>query len=444
MTDKKLIETARFAAAKAKQFGAKDARISLSRSRDVSVEWRDGRLDRIQESTKQSLSITLFVDGRYSVNGTSDIRDAAVEKYIENAVAATKLLAPDPHRMLPDPSRYENMFDGDLGIYDAGIPSVKPESRLHTARDIEAAVRDIDTDKLAVSVTGGVSDYEYESICLNTNGLEATEQGTSTWREATVSIKDGEDKRPMGGGYGGGTHLAELPTPEKVAAEAMQRAVDQIGSKQAPTGKYELLVENRAVPSLCRHLLGVLSGSAVQQRRSFLEDKLGQEVASPLLTITSDPHLKGGLSSAAWDSEGMATVVRPVFEKGVLKTFFLDTYYASKLGKEPTSGSSSNLVWQGGTRDAATMLKDVKKGIFLTSFLGGNSNDTTGDFSLGIRGFYVENGRIVHPVSEMNLAGNHLEFWKQVVEIGADPWPYSSNRSPSLRFKDVQCSGGEG
>jgi PmbA protein len=139
----------------------------------------------------------------------------------------------------------------------------------------------------------------------------------------------------------------------------------------------------------------------------------------------------------------MATAKLPVFEKGVLKTFLLDTYYASKLGVAPTTGGFANLIWSAGKRDAAQMIKRIKKGIFINSFLGGNSNDTTGDFSLGIRGFYILNGEPVHPISEMNLAGNHLSFWNALQEIGADPWPYSSNRAPSLRFEHVQCSGGE-
>jgi PmbA protein len=126
----------------------------------------------------------------------------------------------------------------------------------------------------------------------------------------------------------------------------------------------------------------------------------------------------------------------------VLKTFFLDTYYASKMNVQPTTGGPANLVWALGTRDADAMIKNMKKGIFITSFLGGNSNDTTGDFSLGIRGFYVEKGNLIHPISEMNMAGNHLSLWSALKEVGSDPYAYSENLAPSLRFENVQCSGG--
>lgn len=138
----------------------------------------------------------------------------------------------------------------------------------------------------------------------------------------------------------------------------------------------------------------------------------------------------------------MATRKRPVFEDGVLRTYFLDTYYASKLGFEPTSGDFGNLVWRPGSRSGAQLVGTLKKGIYVTSFVGGNSNSTTGDLSLGIKGFFVEDGKIVHPVSEMNLAGNHLEIWKALDEVGSDPFPYAANRVPSLLLRQMTCSGG--
>ena len=171
---------------------------------------------------------------------------------------------------------------------------------------------------------------------------------------------------------------------------------------------------------------------------------MGKQVTASILDITDQPHLPRGLGSTSWDGEGMATKRRKVYDRGVLKTFFLDTYYGSKLGMEPTTGGPSNLVWKTGTRDAAEMVRGMDEGLFVTSFLGGNSNATTGDFSMGIKGFYVKGGKIVHPVSEMNIAGNHLELWNQLVEVGNDPWRYGTNRVPTLCFRDVSCSGCKG
>lgn len=444
MIDKTLMELAKSAAKAATDAGASDARITASRSRDVTVEWRDKKLDRIRESTKQSLTVTLFVDGRYSVNNTSDVRDASVKKYVEDAVRATRYLAPDKHRFLPDPKRYEGMVTDDLEIYDPAIQAVSPQQRLAVAAELEEAARTGGDASLIASVTSEVSDYEYRSVCLNTNGLEAGEQGTSTWRSCSVSVKDRDDRRPRGSAYGGGTFAEDLPPCGEVGRDAYKKAVEQMGSRQADTGRYEVIVLNRATPTLSRHLFAPLFGGALQQKRSFMDGKLGDRVAAEILTVTSNPHLKRGLASTAWDSEGMATQPLAVVDRGLLKTFFLDTYYASKLGMSPTTGDPTNIVWKGGKRDSDAMVSGATRAILITGFLGGNSNSTTGDFSLGIKGFLIEKGEVIHPISEMNMAGNHLSLWKDLAEVGSDPWPYASNRAPTLRFSNVQCSGSKG
>ena len=137
----------------------------------------------------------------------------------------------------------------------------------------------------------------------------------------------------------------------------------------------------------------------------------------------------------------MAAKKRVLIDKGVLKTFLIDNYYARKLGVEPTGGSTSNVVFDYGTRSLDEMVASMKKGILVTSFIGGNANSTTGDFSVGIVGIYVEDGKIVRPVNEMNIAGNQKDLWNQLVEVGNDPYIYSSTRRPSLYFKDIHFSG---
>lgn len=438
-----LMQRARQAAQVAQDAGAQDARVFASRSRQVRVEWRDGKLDRIRESTSQGLSITLYVDGRYSSNGTSDIRPEAVDSYVRGAVDTARYLAQDEHRKLPPPQRYEGRTETDLQAVDPALVSVSPEDRLSMAEQLEDAARTGDGADRIISVTSTVGDYESQTACFATNGLEVDEQGTYTSRSLTVSVKDDDDRKPRGSAYGSARYAEDLPGPGELGADALKRGLDQLGSKQVPTGKYQLVIENRTVSTILRHLLSPLYGRSVQQKRSCFEGKIGETIGSDKLTISDQPHLVRGLSSTSWDSEGMATAPREIFTEGVLKTFFLDTYYASKLGLDATSGSTTNLVWTPGDKDLATMIAGVDKGVFVTSFLGGNSNSTTGDFSMGIKGFAIEGGVLTHPVSEVNIAGNHLEFWTQLAEVGNDPFPYSSQLNPTLRFTDVQCSGSE-
>jgi len=184
-----------------------------------------------------------------------------------------------------------------------------------------------------------------------------------------------------------------------------------------------------------------MSGRSIQQKQSFLADKKGQKVGSEKLTLIDDPFIPGGLGSRTFDDQGIAAKKMVMIEAGVLREFYVDWYYGRKLGWEPTTGSPSNLVIPAGKRSVKEIMKDLGRGIFVTGFIGGNSNSTTGDFSIGIIGQFFEKGEIVHPVSEMNIADNHLKFWPRLVEAANDPYPYSQMRFPSLVFSDVVVSG---
>jgi PmbA protein len=443
MRDELLLK-AKNAANLAQKAGADDARAYVQRSREVRVELRDGNLDRIRESTRQGLYITLFVNGRYSSNSTSDVRDEAVAEFVQQLVEGTRYLAADEHRKLPDPSRYRSTTTADLRLFDPAVSRVLPAQRIAKAHELEQAARAADRKNKIVSVTSSVTDRETITAGIATNGLVADEQTTSFSHDLQCAVAGRDDRRPAGYSGGSARYQSDLPSAKQLGQDAFERAIGQLDSKQVATGRYKLVIENRAAPRLTWQLFGPLSGRNIQQESSFLRDKLDTRIGSELLQVTDDPHLPGALGSTAWDNEGMATTKRKVFDQGMLRTYFINTYYASKLGVKPTSGSFSNLVWGKGKRDAQGMIAGLDEGIYVTSFLGGNSNRTTGDFSMGIKGFYIKDGKIVHPVSEMNIAGNHLELWDHLVEVGSDPWRYSSMRVPTLCFSDVSCSGSQG
>jgi PmbA protein len=180
---------------------------------------------------------------------------------------------------------------------------------------------------------------------------------------------------------------------------------------------------------------------ALQQKRSFLEGKQGQAIGSPLFDVTDDPHIPKAFGSRLYDNEGMAARRLPVFEKGVLRNYFVDTYYAKKLKMAPTTGGRSNLVFTLGPKSQSEILKDVGEAVLVTGFLGGNSNPTTGDYSYGIKGFRIRAGQRAEPLSEMNIAGNLGDLLKKLAAVGNDPWPYSSLRTPTLVFEGVQFAG---
>ncbi|MBW2454436.1 MAG: TldD/PmbA family protein [Deltaproteobacteria bacterium] len=437
-----LLDKARAAVAAAKKRGAGNVRASVYRSRGSRTEWRDGKLDRLRQSTRMGLSVTLYVEGRYSSNSTSDLRPQAIDSFLDECVAATRVLAKDPHRRLPDPQRYGGRFTGELQIHDGpGAQAVTAADRQRAARALEQAARSAPGADRIISVTTSCSDNLDERAMVTSNGMEGSRRSTSFTLFAETAIRGHDQRKPEGWWYATRRHRAKLPSVESIGKEATRRAMANLGAKAEPSGEYPCVIENAVTGRLIRGLFRPLYGNAIQQKRSFLADQLDQAIASPLLTITDDPWLPAGLGSGTYDGEGMSTQARKVIDQGVLRSFFIDTYYGSKLGKEPTTGSTSNLVFTPGDKDVPQLLAKMSKGILITGFSGGNSNPATGDFSVGIRGQWIEDGKPVRPISGMNLAGNHLSFWKRLRELGGDPYANSSIGCPSLRFDAVQFSG---
>ena len=439
--EQELLGGARTAMALAKKLGAADAAAFASTSRDLETTWRDGKLEKISEATSRSISLNLFVDGRYGSMSTSDLRPAAMQTFVENAVSMVKALAKDPHRRLPDPALYAGRSDADLQIFDPKIAELTTDMRLGRAKAMEEGARSAKGSDKITSVTASVSDSTSYLARVASNGFEGTYRTTMISTEAEVSVKDADGRRPEDYVSASVRLASDLPDPGAVGREATDRAIARLGVKKVPSGTMTVLVEARAARSLLRHLIGPISGGALQQKESFYEGQLGKSVASNVLTLTDEPLLEKGLASRPCDGEGIASKKRMLIEKGVLRSYLVDVYYGSKLGIAPTTGRTTNLVVGKGTKSLDAMLKDLKDGIFVTSFLGGNSNSTTGVFSLGISGFRIVNGEKKEPIAEMNISGKHLDFWKRLVATGNDPYVYSSTRSPSLLLEGVSVAG---
>ncbi|RJP70057.1 MAG: TldD/PmbA family protein [Ignavibacteriales bacterium] len=419
--------------------GADQATVDISNSRSVEISHRDKKLEKLQESTQNNLSLNVYANQRYSGHSTSDLRKESLEKFIEEAVASTKYLTEDEFRKLPDPKYYPTKLDIDLKLVDGNYDKVESSERVKIAATIEEAAKAV-SDKI-ISATAGYSDSTYESVLVQSNGFAGESSGTYFSAGAEVTVKDDEGGRPEDWYYATTVNFKDLPSIEMLGKMAAKRALQKIGQKKIESGKYTMLVENRAAGNLLSVFRGAMTARALQQKSSWLDGMLGKKVASEKLTVTDDPFIEKSFGSRLFDAEGIAAKKRIMIEKGVLNFFYVDNYYGRKIGMEPTSGGSSNLVFEYGDKNMEEMLKEIKKGILVNGFLGGNSNSTTGDFSFGIVGQLIENGQIVKPINEMNISGNAKEFWNQLVAMGNDPYPYSTTKIPSILFDGVDFSG---
>jgi PmbA protein len=436
-----LREIARAAAALARRAGAGQVAAGAYRSRQVDVEWRDGRVENASEATTRGLGLELYVDGRYTAVSTSDLRPEAVERFVVDAVALARALAPDPYRALPDPALYRGQAEVDLELTDPGYGRLDAAARRYLAEAAEAGAREVPGAEAILSVTTAFGDSFNESWRAHSDGFEGGRRSTDFRVSAGVTVRDRDGRRPEEWDWAGARHFDDLPAPGEVGQRAAERALGRLGARKGESAVVPMAVEARAAGRLVAALLGPLSGSALQQKRSFLDGKLGQVVGSERLDLCDDPLVPRGLGSRLFDGEGMAARRFPVFEKGVARNCYLDAYYGRKLGMAPTTGRSSNLAWALGERDEAGLLAEMGEGMVVTGFLGGNSNGTTGDFSFGVQGFRVRQGKVAEPVGEMNVSGNHLELWKHLALVGNDPYRYSPLRTPTLLFDGVQFAG---
>lgn len=423
-----------------KKAGADDCRVTLSKRRIVEINYRDHKPQVIKEATTKGLYLEVFINNRFAGQSTPDFRKSTLEGFITGVIGNAKIMEEDPYRTLPDPEYYKGRSDVDLQISDPDYDMITPEERHKMVKTVEDACLHKGGDKV-ISVEAGEYDENYEEYVKSSNGFEGSSKSTYCQAGASMTAQDEGDRRPAGYNYIGCRYKSDLPSLEEIGSETARRTLDLLGGKKIATLKVPVIIENRSAGRVLGTLLDPMSGGSIQQKRSFLADKKGQALGSRLLTVTDDPFISRGLGSRLYDGDGFPARKRDLIKEGVINEFLVDWYYSRKLGWEPTSGSISNIIVPPGTRSVDEIIRDLKRCILITGFIGGNSNQTTGDFSVGVIGKLYEKGAFVCNVAEMNMADNHLSFWNKLSEVANDPWIYSQAVLPSMVFDDVVVAG---
>ncbi len=420
--------------------GAEAGKVNLTADRSIEVSYRDRQPETIKEASTRQVNIDFYVQGRFSSQSTSDLRPEALEKFISQAAAATRLLSEDPARSLPAPDYYRGRAAIDLEMLDPSYRDYSPENRHQAVRAIEEGCLQKGGDR-TVSVTAQVRDGYQEELMLTSNGFSGYQEGSYYVYGAQMTARDEGDRRPNGSDFAVAVHRRDLPAPEEIGRQAAENTLAMLGAGKLKTETLPVIIQNRNVSRFFGGMLNAMIGRNIQQKQSFLHDRKGKQIAAERLTLIDDPLIRRGLASHLFDRDGFAARKRTIIREGVLEDFFIDWYYSRKLECEPTTGRPSNLVIPPGRRGLQEIMKDLGRGVLITGFIGGNSNPTTGDASIGIIGHLFENGELSRALAEMNIADNHLQFWHRLVEAADDPWIYSAQRFPSLVFSDVVVSG---
>lgn len=438
MTKEEKYNIAKWAMEHALNNGAQQARVSINTNNSSQIEVREEKIDKLQEANRNSMRINLYVDNKYSSISTNRVNNKEeLGRFIEQAIAGTRYLAEDEFRSLPEPELYYKGGGEDLKTLDSDFGALDPQKKIDQAFAIEKEV--LGKDERIISVTASYNDGKSGNVMVASNGFEGDSENSYFSVRASVSIKD-EDGRPQGYWNESSIFHKDL-VREGIGNQALKRALDKLGQEKIQSGKMPMIIENRLAARTLQPLISALNGSSIQQKNSFLIDMKGKKIGSDLMTIVDDPFIISGRGSRHFDSEGIATKKRPIVDGGVLKDYYIDTYYGKKLGMEPNSGDTTNLVFKPGDKDLEGLIASLDRGILVMGFNGGNSNGSTGDFSYGIEGFLIENGKLTQPVAEMNITGNFKQVWNNLVAVGNDVYLGSSWRLPSLVFDNIDFSG---
>ena len=427
----------------ARKAGATDADAVTVRSRSRSIAVRFGKVESVDASENDDFSLRVFVGNRVASVSANPGFDAAT--LAERAVAMAKASPEDPFACLADDEDLSRDHP-DLGMFDG--TDVSSEELTDRALAMEAAA--LAVQGVTNSGGAGTSASLYGLVLVTSRGFSGSYVGTRFGRGISVIAGEGTSMERDYDGDSAVRYL-DLDTAEKLGRTAAERAVRKLNPRQVDTGSgVTVIYDPRVARGVVGHLAGAINGASIVRKTSFLRDMMGQQVLRMGLTIVDDPQIVRGPASRPFDGEGVAGSRLVMVEDGVLRNWFLSTSQARELGLRTNgrgvrggstvSPSSTNLSLEPGTISPEDMLKSVKSGFYVTEMIGHGANIVTGEYSRGASGFWIENGELTYPVSEVTLASNLRDMFLSMTPASDIDRTYST-ASPTLLIENMTLAG---
>ena len=428
----------------ARKAGADAADAVAMRSVSQSVDVRDGAVEESQRSERNDMGLRVLVGKRQAVVSTNDMK-ASAEALAERAVAMARVAPEDKYAGLADPARLAKSIP-DLDLVDNALPDVGTlETLAQRAEKAGRAVKGVSKSGGA-SASAGIGGM----VLLTSHGFSGAYLGSS---HSIVMQAIAGEGTAMETDYDftSALHASDLDAPEKIGQKAGEKAVARLNPRKVSTRKVPVVFDPMISGSIVGHLVSAINGAAIARKTSFLKDKLGERLFQPGINIIDDPLRPRGLRSRPFDAEGVAGQRMALIEDGVLKTWLLDSATARELGFATTGhaqrGASStpspgatNLHMERGKLSPDELIRDIGEGFYVTDLIGSGANMVTGDYSRGAAGFWIENGQRTYPVSEVTIAGNLLDVFRNVTPANDLKFRYGTN-APTLRIEGLTIAG---
>ena len=443
--NKELLDIAQDIVSRALKHGATAADAMVYERRDSSISIRQGTVEELEQSEAREIGLRVFAGQSSAIIAGSVLTPEARERLATRAMAMAKLAPPDPFLGIATPEQLAKT-DLALDLVSKTYPSAADLKRLAE-----------ETEQLALAVPGvtksngaGASSSSSDIALASSNGFAKSYRRTGFGFSVSVIAGKGTN---MVRDYDGtsANHFEDLDAPAKIANTAAERAVKRLNPQKLQTQSVPVIFDRRVAASLLGHLSGAINGGAITRGVSFLKDQLGHRIFKSNITIVDDPHRLRGFSSRSFDGEGLPTNRRNLIDKGVLTSWVLDLRSARQLNLEPTgngarglssqpSPSTSNLHMEPGSQSPEEMIRTLSKGLLITEFIGSSINSATGDYSRGASGYWIENGEVKFPVSEITVAGNLKDMFMNLTPAN-DLLFKSSTNAPSCLVEGMTIAG---
>lgn len=431
----------------AKKAGAQAADALAVHGTSTTIDVRQGRLEQAERAEGTEIGLRVLIGGRQACVSASDISDRTITALAERAVAMAREAPEDPTAGLADPSQLARGWD--IAAFDLCDPAPEPD-----AATLEQDCRALESAALSrpgITQVEASAGYSARAMHLAaSNGFAGGYARSSRSLSAVAFTGQGTGMERDWAGESR-TYQSDLPAADGIGTLAADRALSRAGAVKPRTGTYPVLFDERIASSLIGHLLSAINGTSIARGSSWLRDALGTQVLPAGLSVIEDPHRPRISSSRPFDGEGLPTQRRAIVQDGILTGWVLDLATARKLGMQstanaargtshPPSPSTSNIDLTPGTRSRDDLIRDMGTGLLVTSMIGATINPTTGDYSRGAAGFWVENGTITHPVNECTIAGNLRDMLLRLIPAN-DARAHLSTRVPSCLIDGLTLAG---